>query len=126
MSAFFSYAHFDNDSADGKLVEFAKLLEREVQKQTGDLEFRVYIDWEQHGCGDDWRRFIACGIEKAAVFIPVLSPAYLKREGCQIEFDRFLEKQSRVLEHPSWDRSKRLILPLLYQEIRKDQRTDPH
>ena len=97
MPAFLSYTHFDNEGADGKLVDFARLLETEVQMKTGDLEFRIYIDSEQHPWGADWRRCIAVGIEEAAVFVPILSPTYLKREGCQIEFDQFLKKQNLVL-----------------------------
>lgn len=117
MPAFLSYARKDNERAENKILEFATLLEEEIQQRSGDSKFRIYVDREQHEWGVNWRNCINEGIDEAVVFIAVISPTYFQRPECINEFEQFVNKQNRVLKSEGWDPRNRLILPVLYRQI---------
>jgi len=73
---FLSYSHEDKQIA-------AKLAER-----LRALSFRVWLDHEQLSPGTDWQERINDGINKADIFLVLLSPSALKSHYLEVELNK--------------------------------------
>ena len=108
FSAFMSYAHSDDEHTRGRITELRDRLEGEVRLRTGlsKDEFQIFLDTDIKW-GEAWRRCIDEAIEGTNLFIPFLTPTFLRRPQCRREVDLFLERETKL------DRDD-LILPVYY------------
>jgi hypothetical protein len=104
--AFMSYSHIDNQSDNDRLRKLCELISNEVQVQTA-TEFKIFFDRKDLMWGQCWKQRIEESLDSSTFFIPIVTPNFLKSEGCRIELERFLERQERL-------RRKDLVLPIYY------------
>ena len=83
---FFSYAHADAQTDEQKkiLAVLKETIEQALEGVAG-RESRVFLDSEALHWGDEWSAKIRSCIDKARVFVYLLSPNYLKSNYCQRE-----------------------------------------
>lgn len=80
-TVFWSYAHKDDKNSNGAISELLKAIEAEYELQTGTT-LSVFKDTDSIGWGTNWRDCIEEALLNTAIFIPVLTPTYLKRPAC--------------------------------------------
>jgi hypothetical protein len=123
-SIFLSYARLDNDPETSSKEETGwvdhfqfRLLKRLRQLGRDDVSF-----WRDVAEISDAERFtpkILEGLAKAKVFLPVASPAYVRRPWCKEELNRFA---SRVAQDPGIERR---IVPVLKRPVDEVQLPPP-
>ena len=90
-----SYAHIDNlpvtEGARGWVDAFHRMLQVRLQQLTGRNDVQVWRDPKLAG-NDYFNDTLLDPIRKAAVFIPIVSPAYLRSEWCRRELDTFVRR----------------------------------
>lgn len=94
---FVSYAHLDNEPAEGRKTGWVKTLVnelgREVRVRLGRGEFNFWMDYqidENHPLTDE----IVNAVQKSATLLVVMSPIYLNSDWCQRERGHFLQALS--------------------------------
>ena len=107
-AGFFSYVRFNDETEEGRLSELRVKLEAEVAMLLGE-KFELFQDTKGVGMGENWQKRLDEGLADSTVFIPILTPAYLKRPACRAELEKFLEKEKDLNRDD-------LVLPLLYLE----------
>src|SRR5690349_5486596 len=100
--AFASYAHSDNEASYGRISTIVGDIANSYRSLTA-TPLTVFFDTESIPLGALWQQRIDAGLAASAVFLPFISPAYLKSAACRREFRFF---------HRSLD--GRLIIPLIY------------
>jgi TIR domain len=111
-TAFWSYAHSDDDGSDGQIKRLKELVDHAFKRHSGEA-LKSFFD--RHGdhrleWGDEWREKISTTIWGTTFFIAVISPSYLKSTSCQDEFMQFWEKaRDSGLEE--------LLLPILWVKV---------
>ncbi|MGW0172735.1 toll/interleukin-1 receptor domain-containing protein [Rhodococcus sp. NPDC003322] len=111
-TAFWSYAHADNDATGGHVRELAKQVAGSYQLETGE-KLTLFVDRDEESglkWGDEWQEKISSTIAGTTFFIPIISPSYLNSENCRNEF---LEFWSRASESNLGE----LLLPILYADV---------
>lgn len=101
-----SYAHKNDIRDNGKLSRFRQNLEDEIGVQTGD-SFQVLQDRTHLEPGFRWDESIWELLDRATLFIPVLTPDYYASDWCRREFEHFYQKKPAISRRP-------LIYPLYY------------
>ena len=114
ITAFFSFTLDDDIDSDGRIIEFGRLLERDIQSLTGNDDFSIFIEHTDHRWGQRLDHVIQGGLEDSAFLIPVISPRYLGRTESRNEFLQFRDKERRVYGGKFSGGTDGLILPLLY------------
>jgi hypothetical protein len=111
-TAFWSYAHSDDDGSGGQIRRLKEQVDHAFKRHSGEL-LRSFFD--RHGphrleWGEEWRSKISTTISGTTFFIAVISPSYLKSASCQDEFMQFWEigKDSEL---------KNLLLPILWVKV---------
>jgi hypothetical protein len=97
VRVYISYAAADNK--DGFVVQFAQGLEEELQVYTGEAP-EVLLDFERMLPGGGWSHEVKDKVDRAQVFVPVLSPSYFRSGGCRLELDEFLKTRDPSLIFP--------------------------
>lgn len=109
LALFWSYAHADDKSDQGRIVSLAEDVRTEFATVTG-VEVDLFVDRKSIEWGDDWRARIDDSLGASSFLIPVLTPRYFQRPECRREFTDFHgQAESRGYG--------KLILPLLYLEV---------
>lgn len=124
---FVSYAHKDHEGVyGGDLVRFARDVVETldaVYEWTADL--KIDEDFLKWGTGVEEK--IEKELAESALFLPFITPSYLKSSWCRQEFTRFSEAADRV-EAGNQKKETSLILPLLWvtpKAVREQNTSDP-
>lgn len=96
--AFMSYAHADDENAEGAITRLAQALTRTARLVTGDEDFAIFFDRDDIEWGDRWRDRIGTGLDQSCLLIPVLSPSYFRSDYCRRELEEFVELPERVAQ----------------------------
>jgi F-box protein 11 len=107
-AGFFSYVRFNDETEEGRLSELREKLEAEVSMLLGET-FELFQDTKGVGLGQNWQKRLDEGLAESTLFIPILTPAYLKRQACRDELEKFLAKEKDLGRDD-------LVLPLVYLE----------
>ena len=107
-AAFFSYTHHDDTHDEGRLTELREKLEGEIQ-MGWPTKFEIFQDKDAIKWGEQWKKRISAGLGDATFLIAIVTPGYLKSNGCRRELEEFLK-------HEKKHRRDDLVLPLLYVE----------
>ncbi len=93
---FISYAHHD-DSAHGNWVQqFHNKLADDFRSRTGK-KLQIFLDREGLNAGNVLSDRLKGALNESAVFLPILSPAYLASPWCRREFLHFIEQSGEGL-----------------------------
>lgn len=116
---FFSYSRDDDHNSDGGLSTLRRRIQNELRGQLGRSEsgLRLWQDAEAIPPGTLWESQIGGAIEQAVFFIPIITPRVVQSKYCQVEFERFLARETKI------GRSD-LVFPILYIDVPqlKDER----
>jgi hypothetical protein len=102
---FISYSHHDNETHGSWIHEFQKRLTDDYRSRTGQ-RLKVFFDADGLRTGSVLSDHLKVALENSALFVPVLSPAYLASTWCRREFlhykgfageDIIVEGTSRIL-----------------------------
>ncbi|MFI6979901.1 toll/interleukin-1 receptor domain-containing protein [Embleya sp. NPDC050154] len=85
---FISYAHADDETFDGPVLQFKKDLEGQYEAQTGRI-LHAYVDRADLEWGEEWRDGITNAVLNATAFIPIITMKYFNREVCREELMTF-------------------------------------
>jgi hypothetical protein len=111
-----TYAHSDNEATYGRISTIVGDIANSYRSLTAS-RLAVFIDTDSIPLGELWQQRIDAGLTSSAVFLPFVSPEYLKSPACRREFRLF---------HGSL--AGRLVIPLIYGDQAKTRslfRTDP-
>ncbi len=84
ITLFWSYAHKDDENSKGAVSDLLEAIEAEFELQTG-TRLHVFKDSTSISWGTNWRNRISEALLSTTVFVPVLTPTYLKRPACLSE-----------------------------------------
>lgn len=87
-TAFWSYAHSDDDGLDGQIARLRDAVDHAFQRHSGEA-LESFFDRDSLVWGTEWRSKITDTISGTTFFIAVLSPSYLKSPNCRDEFNQF-------------------------------------
>ncbi|MEV6555637.1 TIR domain-containing protein [Nocardia sp. NPDC051756] len=109
LSAFWSYSRDDDECTDGHIVKLSKQIGREFKLINGN-PLEIFIDRESIEWGEEWAKRIDDSIHNTTLFIPIITPSYLRSSACRYEFLTF------------WSKSRSaglvdLMLPIVYTEM---------
>jgi parallel beta-helix repeat protein len=119
-AAFLSYVRSDDDHEEGQIRLLQNRLEGEVRMQLGRDDFHIFLDREDIGWGDNWRRRIESSLDAVTLLIPILTPAFFASAECRREAERFLERERELGRDD-------LVLPIYYlsaAELEEAERRD--
>ncbi|MGX4642235.1 toll/interleukin-1 receptor domain-containing protein [Massilia sp. SYSU DXS3249] len=94
-TGFLSYARDDDEHEGGRLTDLRRRLNGELVIQTGE-RIEIFQDTKDIGYGQDWKKRIDDCIDRAAFFICVVTPSFLKSEACRHEFERFARRERKL------------------------------
>jgi hypothetical protein len=107
---FCSYAHSDNDN--GWIDDFIKKFISLYKKMTGE-KISVFIDNESIITADIWSNKIINSIIKSKICLAFVSPSYVKSEWCRKEWNKFIEKESKLKTEGVISNEAGIIVPIL-------------
>lgn len=107
-SIFVSYAHKDNDTVYGALLELVEKIQDMYELKTGE-RLEVFTDRNNLKWGDSWEHIIKSQLETTAFLLSFVSPRYLKSDICRDEVEKFAVAAQTA--------NYKAILPVLIQEI---------
>ena len=84
IKIFLSYAHADDKNTHGGITQLKNSLIAEYKLQTG-YDLQIFQDKDDIRWGDDWRDIINRSLGTALIFMPILTPTYLRRPNCLAE-----------------------------------------
>lgn len=85
---FLSYRRDDNDQFGGVVDQLKRDLEGIYEAHTG-RRLQIFVDRDSIGWGADWRQNIRLSVERATVFIPVITMRYFASQACRDELLAF-------------------------------------
>lgn len=108
-TAFWSYAHSDDDGAGGQIARLRELVDHAFKRHSGEA-LESFFDRDSLEWGQEWRSKITGTISGTTFFIAILSPSYLKSPNCRDEFMHFWQgaKDSGL---------KEFLLPILWVPV---------
>jgi len=106
FAAFLSYVRKNDEHDHGRITELRRRLSAEVAVQTGE-NFLIFQDRKDILAGMRWRHRIEASIDGTTLLVAVVTPSFLKSEGCREEVLLFLEREKEL-------RRDDLIIPILY------------
>jgi hypothetical protein len=115
-TAFWSYTRFDDIHNGLRLTELRRQLEGEVHAQMGRY-VTIFQDTDDITWGEHWGTRLEDSLDQIFFLIPIITPSYLRSDACRKEFNRFLERETKL-------NSKDLILPIYYTEAQVLEDTD--
>ncbi len=122
---FISYAHLDNqplvDGQAGWVTNLHRVLEKRLSMLLG-TQPRIWRDRELKG-NDVFDETIAKGVEQAVLFLPVLTPRYVKSDYCRKELEEFLRASARWGGLTVGDKSR--VFKVLKTPVDLAQHPDP-
>ncbi len=104
---FMSYVRSDDEHEKGRMTEFRARLCGEVQFQSGDKSFDIFLDHLHIVWGQQWQQRLGESLGAVCLLIPMITPSFFKSEHCRAEVLRFVEREKQL------GRSD-LILPVYY------------
>lgn len=108
-AGFWSYAHEDDKSDSGAIVQLAHLIMEEYSLLSGE-PLELFIDCDSIAWGQEWRKRIDTSLAQTTFFIPIVTPRYFKRPECRRELLEFAAKAKSLGVAD-------LLLPLIYIEM---------
>src|SRR6202161_1357848 len=95
LIGFFSYSREDDADSQGALSALRSRIQGELRGQLGRTAktFRLRQDKEAIPSGALWESEINNSVEKAAFFIPIITPTVVASPFCRIELDAFLARE---------------------------------
>src|SRR3954468_7376581 len=117
FAGFFSYSVFDDHHHGGLLSAIRAFLGGEVRSLT-PIDFELFQDIEDIHPGEVWRHRLKDAVEAATVFLPVVTPQFLRSEWCRQEVQDFLRRQEELGRHD-------LIMPLHFTSVEALARDRP-
>jgi hypothetical protein len=116
---FFSYSRDDDRDSDGGLSILRRRIQSELRGQLGRSEdaLRSWQDAEAIPPGTLWESQIGGAVEQSVFFIPIITPRVIQSKYCQVEFERFLARETVIGRND-------LVFPILYIDVPqlKDER----
>jgi formylglycine-generating enzyme required for sulfatase activity len=106
---FLSYTRFDDTYEDGALSTLRERLEKALRFSSGE-PLDIFQDVEDIKHGQNLHQRIEESLDEAMVFVPIITPSYLKSKWCRKEFERFLRREQQLGRGD-------LILPIYYQRV---------
>jgi formylglycine-generating enzyme required for sulfatase activity len=106
---FFSYTRSDDTYEDGALSTLRERLEKALRFSSGEA-FDIFQDVEDIKLGQDIRQRIETSLDATMVFVPIITPSYLKSTWCREELECFLKREQQLGRRD-------LILPIYYQQV---------
>lgn len=103
---FVSYVHDDDRAEGGRIVKLANDIDERYRFIAGDDDLDVFTD-HNLSWGDEWQARLAEELRRATLFIPVVTPRFLKSEACRKEVLDFLAVADAT-------GNRRLVCPILY------------
>jgi hypothetical protein len=108
-AAFWSYAHADNDSDNGRIVRLAHDLQKEYRLLTGG-ELTLFLDRDSIQWGENLRERIDEALADTTFLIPVITPTFFKSDECRRELIAFSQEAKRLSVEA-------LLLPVYYVTV---------
>ena len=108
-AGFWSYAHKDDDSERGRIVQLARDLVAQYEMITGD-DIELFLDKDVLNWGENWREKLDEYLDSSGFLIPVWTPRYFSQPECRSEFRRFVIDAKRL-------GIEELLLPIYYVTI---------
>jgi hypothetical protein len=105
---FWSYTHRDDLLENGRIRRLSSAIGNEYELLTGE-RLDLFVDNSAISWGDQWREVISTALEKTALFIPIVTPLYLRSEECRREFVEFAGRAASA-------DAMELLLPILYAD----------
>lgn len=93
---FISYSHHDNAAHSRWVEHFHDRLADDYRSRTGK-KLQIFLDRDGLNAGHVLSDRLQGALNKSAVFIPMLSPAYLASKWCRREFFHFMEQAGENL-----------------------------
>lgn len=109
-TAFFSYAHKDNELTGNRLLELAQDIKNAYEFRTGE-QINLFTDQEIEW-GSFWQDEINQRLNVTAFFIPILTPNYMNSVNC-------LKELKTVIAHADQIGKRGIIYPIRYVDIDK-------
>ncbi len=111
---FISYAQLDNyeSNFEGRVDKFLNALQKKIQRYLGRKP-SVWMDRQQLNANQNFSSEISRALSDAAIFLPLLSPAYLNSAWCTAELDHFV---GSAHPWPPWKISDRVFKVFLAPE----------
>ena len=81
VTVFWSYAHKDDLNSKGAILTLLEAIKAEYELQTGE-DLTVFVDKDGIEWGANWKNAINEALLNTVIFIPILTPTYLKRPSC--------------------------------------------
>lgn len=81
VTVFWSYAHKDDLNSKGAVLTLLEAIKAEYELQTGE-DLTVFVDKDGIEWGANWKNAINEALLNTVIFIPILTPTYLKRPSC--------------------------------------------
>jgi hypothetical protein len=106
---FVSYAPFDDKHDRGRITSFARVLSDEAKHELGG-DVSVFYDRRKIQIGEQWEDAIRDALEKASVFVAIITPSYFRSRFCRQELEHILDREERL------NRSD-MIIPVFYVGI---------
>ncbi|MBR3326250.1 MAG: GntR family transcriptional regulator [Atopobiaceae bacterium] len=115
--AFWSYSRRDDELSRGRISRLIQSVRDGFELETGEV-LGDFKDTENISWGDNWRQVIERNLRETVLFIPILSPGYLRRPSCLKEF----RTAYATLKGAGLERS---ICPIVFVDITKAVRDFP-
>jgi hypothetical protein len=113
---FWSYTHRDDLLEAGRIRRLADAIANEYELLTGE-RLALFVDHSEISWGDRWRDVIDSALATTALFVPVVTPLYLRSEQCRREFVEFSSRAENA-------GAIELVLPIIYAETPAVSDTD--
>ncbi len=115
---FLSYVHADDAAVNGRISQLGHDIEERYKLLTGEDDVHVFVDKNDLRWGEEWQNRIDNQLEGTTIFIPVVTPRYLKSQACRDEVQKFLAVAKATGNTNSF-------CPLRYVDTRELDETDP-
>ena len=90
-----SYACQDNTNYEQRITKwFYDELSRRVDLLGGNFEF--FLDSEDLGWGENWKRRLEASVREANFFMPIITARYFEREWCRQELEWFIAREQSL------------------------------
>jgi hypothetical protein len=90
---FVSYRHASNEGEDPWVDAFCQQLRQQLVELAGDIS--IWRDNAALRAGDHWRPEIGQALERAAIFLAIISRTYFDSDICRSELDRFMGQRRK-------------------------------
>ncbi|WP_129632660.1 CHAT domain-containing protein [Candidatus Oscillochloris fontis] len=106
---FMSYNRFDDEFEGGAITRLRAELARTLQFLSGET-ITIFQDTDAIRLGQNIQQRVDDALARALLFIPIITPGYLKSAACRAELQAFLQREQQLGRND-------LILPIAYQRV---------